>query len=565
MVRLDTRVVTKLYIALIALLLASCLGIVPSAAQEQPAAQSSNTAQDSGYPVDVDGREVIRIFESVGSFTAKDRAEAISERLQKLVNNPAADLNQVKVVDTTFGTSLELGDDILLVVTDSDARHMQVSRSVLAAYYLKQIRQGISVARQQHSKEFLIWAAVYAVVTLAIYLFLLWVVVAGFRRLLTVLQPAVARMKGIKIQQSELLEGRRLAGMLGGALRALRVVLIVGLTWFFLAAEFNYFPWTREHGKRLLAYITTPLLFVIHGFVNYLPNLFYILVIVTVMVYVGKFVRLIAREIERGNIRIPGFYPEWVSPTYKIVRFLLIAFTAVMIYPYVPGEGSPAFKGIGLFIGVLFSLGSTSAVANAIAGIIIIYARGFRVGDWVKIGENTGGITAMTMLATHLQTIRNEEIMVPNSVVLSNYVTNYSMLARTRGLALHTSVTIGYEVPWRQVHGLLLEAAQKTKNVLVQPAPFVLQNALQDSYVQYEINAYTDKPELMAYIYSELHGNIQDCFFAAGVEIMSPVYSALRDGNQTQMPAEFLPAGYRPQGFRISKDDAVAAASGSKP
>jgi len=343
------------------------------------------------------------------------------------------------------------------------------------------------------------------------------------------------------------------------------VVLVVGLTWVFLATEFNYFPWTREHGKLLLQYITTPLLFVVHGFLNYLPNLFYILVIVTAMVYVGKFVRLIAREVQRGNIRIAGFYPEWVPPTYKIVRFLLIAFTAVIIYPYVPGEGSPAFKGVGLFIGVLFSLGSTSAVANAIAGIIIIYARGFRVGDWVKIGENTGGITNMTMLATHLQTIRNEEIMVPNSVVLSNFVTNYSMLARTQGLALHTSVTIGYEVPWRQVHGLLLDAARKTKNVLEQPAPFVLQNALQDSYVQYEINAYTDKPELMVYIYSDLHGNIQDCFFAAGVEIMSPIYSALRDGNQTQMPAEFLPANYRPQGFRISKDDAAAAASGSKP
>jgi small-conductance mechanosensitive channel len=564
MVRLHTRLIPKLVLA-VAVLLVSCLAVILSAAQDQPASPSSTSAESPGYPVDVDGREVLRIFESVGSFSAQERADAISVRLQKLVNDPVADLNQIKIVDTTFGTSIELGDNVLLVVTDNDAHHLQVSRSVVAAYYLKQIRQGITVARQQHSKEFLVWAAIYAVVTLAIYLFLLWIVVAGFRRLLRVLQPAVAHMKGIKIQQSELLEGRRLAAMLGGALRALRVVLVVALTWVFLATEFNYFPWTREHGKLLLAYITTPLLFVIRGVVNYLPNLFYILVIVTVMVYVGRFVRLLAREVERGNIRIPGFYPEWVPPTYKIVRFLLIAFTAVMIYPYVPGEGSPAFKGIGLFIGVLFSLGSTSAVANAIAGIIIIYARGFRVGDWVKIGENTGGITNMTMLATHLQTIRNEEIMIPNSVVLSNYVTNYSMLARTSGLALHTSVTIGYEVQWRQVHGLLLDAARKTKHVLEQPAPFVLQNALQDSYVQYEINVYTDKPELMVYIYSDLHGNIQDCFFAAGVEIMSPIYSALRDGNQVQMPAEFLPANYRPPGFRISKDDAAAAASGSKP
>jgi small-conductance mechanosensitive channel len=382
MVRLHTRLIPKLVLALV-VLLASCLAVILSAAQDQPASQSF-ASQSSGYPVDVDGREVIRIYESVGSFSAQERADAISSRLQKLVNDPAADLNAIRIVDTTFGTSIELGDNVLLVVTDNDAHHLQVSRPVVAAYYLKQIRQGIVVARQQHSKEFLTWAAIYAVVTLAIYLFLLWIVVAGFRRLLKVLQPAVAHMKGIKIQQSELLEGRRLAEMLGGVLRALRVVLVVGLTWVFLATEFNYFPWTREHGKLLLQYITTPLLFVVHGFLNYLPNLFYILVIVTAMVYVGKFVRLIAREVQRGNIRIAGFYPEWVPPTYKIVRFLLIAFTAVIIYPYVPGEGSPAFKGVGLFIGVLFSLGSTSAVANAIAGIIIIYARGFRVGDWVK-------------------------------------------------------------------------------------------------------------------------------------------------------------------------------------
>jgi small-conductance mechanosensitive channel len=301
-----------------------------------------------------------------------------------------------------------------------------------------------------------------------------------------------------------------------------------------------------------------------NALVNYLPNLFYIVVIIVLMVYVMKFVRLIAREVERGNIRIPGFYPEWVQPTYKIVRFLLIAFTAVIIYPYLPGENSPAFKGIGLFIGVLFSLGSTSAVANVIAGVIIIYARGFRVSDWVKIGDNTGEITALTMLATHLQTIRNEEIIIPNSVVLNSYVTNYSMLARTQGLILHTSVTIGYEAPWRQIHGLLIEAARKTKHILQDPAPFVLQNALQDSYVQYEINAYTDQPKQMVYIYSELHGNIQDCFFAAGVEIMSPIYSAIRDGNRTQIPDAFLPPDYRPQGFRIAKEDAVAGALGKK-
>lgn len=546
------------------LIATSCFLAAARLAAQAPSPEPDQATQ--GYPVNVDGREILRIFENVGSFSAQERAQAVANRLQALVNDPTIDLDQIAVVDSPFGTSIELRDNVLLVVTDNDARHLQVSRSVVASYYLKQIREGIRAAREQHSKKFLIWAGVKALVTLLIYLLLLWIVIAGARRLLLVVLPVARQLDGIKIQKSQLLGGERIAALIGTLIRAARVILIVALTWVFLGTEFNYFPWTREHGKRLLGYITTPVGFVIRGFLNYLPNLFYIIVIGAVMYYVLKFLRVLAREIERGNIRIPGFYPEWVFPTYKIVRFLLIALTAVLIYPYLPGENSPAFKGIGLFIGVLFSLGSTSAVANVIAGIIIIYARGFRAGDWVKIGDNTGEITALTMLATHLQTIRNEEVIIPNSVVLSNYVTNYSMQARIKGLILHTSVTIGYEEPWRDVHELLIQAALKTKDILREPAPFVLQNALQDSYVQYEINAYTDQPKRMVYIYSDLHGNIQDCFFAAGVEIMSPIYSALRDGNRTQMPKQFLPADYSPRGFRIEKDDdAAAAASASKP
>jgi small-conductance mechanosensitive channel len=279
---------------------------------------------------------------------------------------------------------------------------------------------------------------------------------------------------------------------------------------------------------------------------------------------VMKFLRLVAGEIERGKIRIRGFYPEWSQPTYKIVRFLLFAFTAVVIYPYLPGENSPAFKGVGIFIGVLFSLGSTSAVANVVAGVILTYTRGFRVGDWVKIGDNMGEVTGQTMLATHLKTIKNEEIIIPNSVILGSHITNYSLLAQKDGLILYTSVTIGYDQPWRKIQQLLIEAALKTKNIVPTPAPFVLHNALDDSYVQYEINAYTDKPLLMVFTYSDLRANIQDVFFAAGVEIMSPTFHAVRDGNRTAMPEEFLPPDYRPRGFRVEKDNAASAASGGK-
>jgi small-conductance mechanosensitive channel len=254
-----------------------------------------------------------------------------------------------------------------------------------------------------------------------------------------------------------------------------------------------------------------------------------------------------------GRIHLPNFYPEWAQPTYKIIRVLMYAFAAVMIYPYLPGESSPAFKGISVFLGVLFSLGSTSAVANFVAGVILIYTRGFRVGDWVTISENTGEVVQTSMLATHLRTIRNEEITIPNSVVLGSYVTNFSLQAKEQGVVLHTSVTIGYDAPWRTIHKLLIDAALKTKYILHEPAPFVLQADLQDSYVKYEINAYTDHPLLMPYIYSDLHGNIQDSFYEAGVEIMSPVFHALRDGNRTAIPNQYLPRDYEAKGFRVNE------------
>jgi len=526
-------------------------------------AQQLPPAGKDGYPVTLEGHDILHIYEGVGTFSPQDRAQRAADKIRPLVQASDADIASITTVDEPYGTEIVVGDQVLLLVTDDDAHHLHVTRDLMATYYARQIRETINLVRYEHSNKFLIKAAAYALATLALYVLVIWLLLTGFRRLLRWLRASkLSLAEGIKIQQSTLLAGERIASVFASVVRLLRVVLVFVLTWVFLATEFNYFPWTREHGRQLLAYITTPVQFVVRGFVSYLPNLFYIFVIVAVMYYVMKFVRLLAREIEREKIRIPGFYAEWAQPTYRIVRFLLQAFTVVLVFPYLPGANSPAFKGVGLFLGVLFSLGSTSAVANIVAGTILTYTRGFRTGDWVKIGDNMGAIVAQNLLATHVRTIKNEEVTIPNSVVLSSHVVNYSMVAQSDGLILHTSVTIGYDAPWRKVHQLLIEAALKTKYILASPAPFVLQNALNDSYVQYEINAYTNQPVEMVYIYSDLHANIQDCFYAGGVEIMSPIYSAIRDGNKAAIPAEFLPRDYRPQGFRIAKGDSPAGGTG---
>jgi small-conductance mechanosensitive channel len=238
-------------------------------------------------------------------------------------------------------------------------------------------------------------------------------------------------------------------------------------------------------------------------------------------------------------------------PTYQIVRFLVIAFAAIVIFPYLPGSGSPAFQGISVFLGILFSLGSSSAIANMVAGIVITYMRPFHIGDRVKIADTSGNVIERNLLITRVRTIKNVDVTIPNAMVLGSHIINYSSSAEAKGLILHTRVTIGYDAPWRKVHELLISAAKETTDILENPAPFVLQTSLDDYSVAYELNATTSNASRMASILSELHEHIQDKFNEAGVEIMSPSYSAVRDGNQVTIPSEYLPKDYQPAPFRI--------------
>jgi small-conductance mechanosensitive channel len=362
----------------------------------------------------------------------------------------------------------------------------------------------------------------------------------------------------IRIQRLELLPAERITALLLVAARGLRALLMVAMTYAYVSFTFSLFPWSRGYADLLLGYVLYPLGVVGHAAVAFVPNLFFIAVILVVAYYLAKAIRFFFSELEKQTISISGFYPEWAQPTYKIVRLLVIAFTLVIIFPYLPGAKSPAFQGVSIFFGLLFSLGSTSAVANVVAGTVLTYTRAFQVGDRVKVGEAIGDVLGRNFLVTRIRTIKNEEISIPNSMVLGSHIINFSSAARERGLILHTSVTIGYDAPWRTVHQLLLDAGGSTENILREPKPFVLQTSLDDSYVSYELNVYTDKPSLMARTYSDLHQNIQDKFNEAGVEIMSPHFHAVRDGNHIAIPSDCVPKEYAPSVFRVELREAVA-------
>jgi len=285
-----------------------------------------------------------------------------------------------------------------------------------------------------------------------------------------------------------------------------------------------------------------------------LPNLFTIIVIVFVFRYILKGIHFLKNEVENGSLKLPGFYPDWANPTFQIIKVLLYAFMFIVIFPYLPGSDSPVFQGVSVFLGVLFTFGSSGSLSNVIAGLVLTYMRAFKIGDRVKIGDITGDIIEETLLVTRIRTIKNEIISIPNSNVMSSHTINYSSDSIDNGLILHTTVTIGYDVPWKNMHQALIDAALRTEHLLQVPKPFVLQTSLDDFFVSYQINAYTREPNKQAEIYSKLHQNIQDCCNEVGIEILSPHYRSARDGNMTTIPANYMSKDYKSPSFNIKID-----------
>jgi small-conductance mechanosensitive channel len=338
---------------------------------------------------------------------------------------------------------------------------------------------------------------------------------------------------------------------LGYTIRLVRGALLLTATLLWLEFVLASLPWTRPYARFVLPWLVAPFVFVGSGVLAALPNVFYIGVIAAVGLAVLRIVHVFFRAIEDGSVHVHDFSPEWAEPTYKLLRVLVVAVTFVAAFPYIPGSSSPAFQGVSIFLGLLVSLSSSSAISNIIAGTILTYTGAFRMGDRVLIAGTAGDVVRKSLLTTHLRTIKNEIVAIPNSIVLGGNTVNYTTLAAERGLILHTTVTIGYDAPWRTVHRLLIEAALATDGLEAEPVPFVLQTALNDFYVSYEINAYTKRPHDMAALYARLHQNIQESFNKAGVEIMSPHYTTLRDGNAVTIPEQHRPEGYEAPRFGV--------------
>lgn len=503
-----------------------------------------------GFPVVPFRDTLFSLFTRQGSFTAKERAEIISTRIAKLADHFGFKADSLKLTASEQTTDIVFKDQLLISISDQDALWQNTGRKQLA----ETIRAAIGRAVIRHQAETrwqtLLREGLSALLVIAVVVLLIY----GLNRLF---KWALAKLsghqswfsKGIRIKNYELLNAEREMYIVQLVIKLVKWLLIVLVVYLALPVLFGIFPFTRDISQTLLGYIVSPLKKIGSAVWDYIPNLITIIVLVIIFRYILRFFRFIKTEIERGQLKISGFYPDWAAPTYQIVRVLILAFMLIVIFPYLPGSDSAVFKGVSVFVGVLFTFGSAGALGNIVSGVVMTYTRAFKLGDRVKIGEVTGDIIAKTLLVTRIRTIQNEIVSIPNSTVISNHTINYSSDAPDKGLILHTTVTIGYDAPWRQVHQLLIDAALATPMIEQEPAPYVLQTSLDDYYVSYRINAFTREPNKQAVIYSALHANIQDKFNEAGVEIMSPHYKALRDGNQTTIPADYLPKDYTPPPF----------------
>lgn len=536
-----------------------------AALYSQPKPQPKEPPAAPQAPVVIGGKTLFEV-RGVLSFPAEDRAGAITRRIEKLSQDVSFKPDSLAVVDAENAADILAGDVVIMSVTDQDAKQVGQSRHDLAQDYQQRIRSALVALHHQYSIKSLLLGALYALLATLILILVLRLLGTVFRSLYKTLKGwSGTRIRSLRIQRFELLPAARITNFAIGIAKLLRFTLVLVALYFYASLVLGFFPWTRGYAQVLVAYVLSPLRAIGDATVAYLPNLFFISVIVIVAFYVIKFIKIIFTELARGTITFSEFYPEWADPTYKIVRFMIIAVTAIVIFPYLPGSKSPAFQGISIFLGVLFSLGSTSAIANVVAGVILTYMRAFTIGDRVRIADTVGDVMEKTLLVTRVRTIKNVEITIANSMVLGSHIINFSASGQSGGLILHTTVTIGYDAPWRTVHQLLTDAALSTEAILKQPAPFILQTALDDFYVHYELNAYTDQPSRMARIYSDLHQNIQDKFSGAGVEIMSPHYSSVRDGNKIAIPDDYLPKDYAAPAFRLGVLDDILDPNRKKP
>ena len=482
-----------------------------------------------GRPIVFEKDTLYYLYTSYRPYDIDTRVKYVEEKLKELYNDPYFVADSIKIKPAGDYLSVMYNDKTITGVSMVDALWENSSQTELAQRYANIIKNTIVKYKEQNSLK----SVLIRLAELLLVLFITFILVWAINRLFDFLKKITLNsehrfLTSIRIRNYDFIKKPGIVKVLVKLLAILRIVFLLFLLITIIPLIFDIFPSTQYLSKIIVQWISEPIKNVGIAIIGYLPHLFYIVIIAVITRYVLKILRFFALEIERGILKIKGFHPEWAHTTYVLARMMLWVLALVIMFPHLPGSDSDAFKGISVFLGVLISLGSSSAISNAIAGIVISYMRPFQVGDWIKSGEIIGAVIEKNALVTRLKTINNEDITIPNSAILSGATMNFTSIGKEIGLALNVQVKVRYDYSDNLVEELLIEAALKTNGISPKPHPYIFQISLSELNAVYELNAYTFHPENMYFIKSDLTKNIQSTFRQANIEIFSTQYVEIR-------------------------------------
>jgi small-conductance mechanosensitive channel len=429
--RLITRAIAA---ALLPLLLAGGELVAQTRTPPPAGAETASTPAPLPYAaVVLHGDTLFHYNTPLGPFSAEDRAASVMARLQRLADDPVRGLEPVQIVEGDVTTDLIVGDVVITSITESDAAAAGLSRQALATERAAIIEAALHDRGVAAQIRVILLGVLFALLTAGATFLVFRLVNRIFPRIFAAIEGGRdGWIPAVRVQRTEIVSADSVARTLLAIARFARLVITVLLLYITIPIVLSFFPWTRAYADQLFGYILTPFARVWGSFLAFLPDLFTIGAIAVVTWYLLKLIRPIFIGLKRQTITIGGFYPEWAMPTYQIVRVLVILFAFIAVWPYLPGSDSPAFQGVGVFVGLLLSLGSATAIGNMVGGIVITYMRPFKLGDRVKIADTVGDVIEKSLLVTRVRTPKNVDITIPNAMVLGSHIVNYSSSARRR-------------------------------------------------------------------------------------------------------------------------------------
>ncbi len=501
----------------------------PVEAQESPTdAPAPEAAESETFmaPVIIDGDVLFQVRGS-SALPAPERAEEVQDKIIEIAEASDASEVTISFEETEFGTWVLVDGERVSIVTEADAELDQMELSVVSVLHGNAIKQAIEAYRLNRTEQARVSGAIEAAAwTLGFVVFIVVILWLHRRIRRRTLRFVKRYLKDVETATAKSVQAEAIAALVRYGLNFVLLVIFFLGFYYYLSFVLLAFAETRYFAQLLLTYLTEPVLLIFKGILSYIPNMIMLGLIAWVTLYIIKGMRVFFDAVEAGSFDMGDFEKHWVNPTFNIARVVVILIALVFAVPYIPGSDSAAFQGLTILVGAMLSLGANSVVSNMLAGLFVIYRRSTSIGDRIQIGDHIGDVVQIKLMETHLKSIKNELISIPNAQLMNSDVVNFSKKTDGSGLLLHTTVGIGYEEPPEKIEAMLIEAANRTKGIKSKPEPFVLWTALADYAINYQINGYTTRGSIIPKIRSDLHRNIVAVFNENNVQIMTPSYIA---------------------------------------